>query len=375
MRITAVEIIETKIPLNPPYKLSKKYGVVAFTHPTIVKVHTDNGLVGYGETDAWVGFTSETPETVATVLRHNIAPAILGEEATNIRKLHDTMNFIMRENYMAKGTIDMACYDLLGKEAGMPVYRLLGGNLYDSLPIMGAIGGETPEEAAAAALKTKAKGYHSLMVKVGRDPVQDAQCVLAVREAVGAEYPLILDANQGWDLASAKKFISIAEEANPVLFEQALVAEDIEGMAELRRSCNVPVSVDESLTSFDCARAIINLNAADVFSVKVCKNGGIKESMRIIELAQNNGINILFNSMLEEGVTQAASLNMALVTKNLYPYGHAYFSPLRLEADITTFSSLIHDGRVFAPTSPGLGVDLLEDVLDRYIVSQTVIKK
>ncbi|WP_286846926.1 MULTISPECIES: mandelate racemase/muconate lactonizing enzyme family protein [Aminobacterium] len=375
MRINSIEIIETKIPLKDPYKLSRKYGVVEFTHPTIVKIYTDNGTVGYGETDAWAGFTSETPETVAAVLKHNIAPAILGEESTNILKLHKIMNFVMRENHMAKAAIDIACYDILGKEAGMPVYHLLGGNLYESLPIMGGIGGETCEEAANAAMKTKTKGYHSLMIKVGRNPVQDAQCVLAVREVVGPDYPLILDANQGWDLASAKKFISIAQEANPVLFEQPLLGEDIEGMAELRRCCDVPVSVDESLTSFECAQNIIRLNAADVFSVKVCKNGGIKESMRIIELARNNGINILFNSMLEEGITQAASLNMALATENIYTYGHAYFSPLRLEADITTFSDLIRDGRVYAPASPGLGISLLEDVLDRYVIARTVIKK
>ena len=375
MKIASVEIIETKIPLKHPYRLSKRYGDVAYTHPTVVKVTTDNGLVGWGETDAWVGFTAESPESVAVVLKNNIAPSILGEEATNVLKIHETMDFFMRENHMAKGTIDMACYDLLGKAAGMPVYQILGGNLYDSLPIMGASGGETCEEAAVAALEVKACGYHSLMVKVGRDPVHDAHRVLAVREATGPDYPLILDANQGWDLQSAKKFISIAREAKPVLFEQALVAEDIEGMAALRRSCDVPISVDESLTSFRHAQDAIRLDAADVFSIKVCKNGGIRESVRIIELARNNGINILFNSMLEEGITQAASLNIALTTSNLFAFGHAYFSPLRLEADITTYSSLIKGGRVYPPTKPGLGIDVLEDVLDKYVTSKTIVRK
>lgn len=373
MRIISVEIIETKIPLKHPYRLSKRYGDVAYTHPTIVKISTENGLIGWGETDAWVGFTSESPESVALVLKNYIAPAIIGEKAINILKIHEIMGFFIRENRMAKGAIDMACYDLLGKAAKMPVYGILGGNLYDSLPIMGAIGGETCEETAAAALEVKALGYHSLMVKVGRDPVQDAQRVLAVRDATGPEYPLILDANQGWNLQDAKSFISIAKEANPVLFEQALVAEDIEGMAALRRSCDVPISVDESLTSFRHAQEVIRLGAADVFSVKVCKNGGIRESLRIIELARNNGINILFNSMLEEGITQAASLNVALTTSNLFPYGHAYFSPLRLEADITTYSSLIKDGRVYAPTKPGLGVDILDKVLDGYVTARSIV--
>jgi L-alanine-DL-glutamate epimerase-like enolase superfamily enzyme len=102
MRIVSVEIIETKIPLKHPYRLSKRYGDVAYTHPTVVKVTTDNGLFGWGETDAWVGFTSESPESVAVVLKNNIAPSVLGEEATNVLKIHDTMNFFMRENHMAK---------------------------------------------------------------------------------------------------------------------------------------------------------------------------------------------------------------------------------------------------------------------------------
>ena len=374
-RIASVEIIETKIPLKHPYRLSQRYGDVAFTHPTVVKVRTDDGLVGFGETDAWVGFSSETPEGVSVILKNNIAPKILGLDATNVLKVHETMEFFMRENHMAKGTIDMACYDLLGKAAGMPVHRLLGGALYDSLPIMGASGGESCEEAAAAALEVKATGYHSLMVKVGRDPVHDAERVLAVRDAVGPDYPLILDANQGWDLASAKKFIGIAKDAHPALFEQALVADDIEGMAALRRSCDVRISVDESLTSFRRAQDAIRLGAADTFSIKVCKNGGIRESLRIIELARCHGIDILFNSMLEEGITQAASLNVALVTSNLFPWGHAYFSPLRLDADITTYSSLIRNGRVYPPTAPGLGVELLDDVLDRYVTARAVVGK
>ena len=143
MNIVSIEIIETKIPLKHPYRLSKRYGDVAYTHPTIVKITTDSGLVGWGETDAWVGFTAESPETVAVILKNNLAPAILGEDATNLSKIHETMSFFMRENFMAKGCIDMACYDLLGKAAGMPVYKILGGNLHYSLPIIGAIGGET----------------------------------------------------------------------------------------------------------------------------------------------------------------------------------------------------------------------------------------
>jgi len=374
MRITSIEILETQIPLKHPYRLSQRYGDMVYTHPTVVKIHTDEGLTGFGETDAWVGFTTETPEAVAIALKKNIAPRLIGMDPTNVLKILETMDYFIRGNEMAKAAVDMACHDLLGKKAGMPTYKALGGNLYDSLPVMGAIGGDF-KDAEKSSLEEKAKGYHSMMVKVGRDPVADAEYVMAVRQAVGPDYPLVLDANQGWDLPSAKKFISLAREANPVLFEQPLVAEDIEGMAALRRFTDIPVSVDESLTSFARAREVVRLGAADVFSIKVCKNGGIRESLRIIEFARNNGIAILFNSMLEEGITQAASLCIGLMTPNLFPYGHAYFSPLRLDADITAYSSLIRGGRVHAPAAPGLGIEILDDVLDRYVVNYFVVDK
>lgn len=162
-----------------------------------------------------------------------------------------------------------------------------------------------------AALEVKATGYHSLMVKVGRDPVHDAERVLAVRDAVGPDYPLILDANQGWDLASAK--MHRHRERRP---SRAIRT----GGSSRTTSRAWPPSGGAATSGFPSTKAsrrsgarrdAIRLGAADTFSVKVCKNGGIRESLRIIELARCHGIDILFNSMLEEGITQAASLNVA----------------------------------------------------------------
>ena len=375
MRITSIEIIETCIPLPHPYKLSRRYGFLRDTKPVIVKINTDEGLCGYGETDPMGKFTGETPETVAAVLKEDLVPAIIGEDPTNVLMINEIMESMVRDNHMAKGAIDMACHDLLGKAAGMPLYRVLGGALYEDIPIMGSIGGGTIEETVAAAENVRDSKYHSSMVKVGGDPVHDGNRVLAVRDALGKDYPIIVDANQGYDMAGAMKFIGIAKEADPVLFEQPIDAENIEGIAAIRQKCGVPVSVDESILSYRHAQEVIRLGAADVFSIKVCKNGGVRNSLQIIELARSKGIDILFNSMIEEGITQAASLNIALTVSNLYEYGHAYFSPLRLDADITNYCSNIVDGRVKAPEGPGLGIEILDDVLDRYVSSRVTIGK
>lgn len=375
MKITSIEIIETCIPLPHHYKLSKRYGFLRDTKPVIVKINTDEGLCGYGETDPMGKFTGETPETVAAVLKQDLAPSVIGEDPTNALLINNIMDDMVRDNHMAKAAIDMACYDLLGKAAGMPLYRVLGGALRKDVPIMGSIGGGTIDETVEAAEAVRDCKYHSIMVKVGGDPVHDGNRVLAVRDALGKEYPIIVDANQGYDMASAMKFIGIAKEAEPVLFEQPIDAENIEGVADIRRKCGVPVSVDESLLSYRHAQEVIRVGAADVFSIKVCKNGGIRNSLQIIELARSRGIDILFNSMIEEGITQAASLNIALTVSNLYEYGHAYFSPLRLDADVTDYTSNIVDGRVKAPTKPGLGIEVLDDVLDRYVSNRVTIGK
>lgn len=375
MRVASIEIIETCIPLKKAYKLSKRYGYLKDTKPILVKVSTDEGLVGYGETDPMGKFTGETPETVAAVLKEDLAPAIIGEDPANINMMHQIMESMVRDNHMAKGTIDMACYDLLGKAAGLPLHNLLGGKLYEEIPIMGSIGGGTIDETVTAAEKVRDQKYHSIMVKVGGDPIHDANRVLAVRDALGKNFPIIVDANQGWDYSSAMQFIEIAREADLKLFEQPLDAENLEGMASIRQKCGVPVSVDESLLSYRHAQEVIRLGAADVFSIKVCKNGGVKHSLEIIELARSKGIDILFNSMIEEGITQAASLNIALTVSNLYEWGHAYFSPLRLDDDITDYVSNIFDGKVKATTKPGLGVDIREDVLEKYVTGRTPVTK
>ena len=375
MRVTSVEIIETCIPLKKAYKLSKRYGYLKDTKPILVKISTDEGLVGYGETDPMGKFTGETPETVAAVLKEDLAPAIIGEDPSNINLMDQIMESMVRDNHMAKGTIDIACYDLLGKSAGLPLHNLLGGKLYEEIPIMGSIGGGTIEDTIEAAEKVRDQKYHSIMVKVGGDPIHDANRVLAVRDALGRDFPIIVDANQGWDHSSAMQFIEIAREADLKLFEQPLDAENLEGMASIRQKCGVPISVDESLLSYRHAQEVIRLGAADVFSIKVCKNGGIKHSLEIIELARSKGIDILFNSMIEEGITQAASLNIALTVSNLYEWGHAYFSPLRLDDDITDYVDNIVDGKIRATTRPGLGVDIREDVLERYVTCRTPVTK
>lgn len=375
MKIKKIEISHLQIKLKTPYKLSKLYGTLYTTQPIVVKISTDEGIVGYGETDPMPLFTGESPETVVVVLEKYLAPVLIGHDPLNISKIHRLMDSSIKDMHLAKAAIDMAIYDIIGKFSGMHVSNFLGGKIHDKLPLMGSVGGGSPEDNIKEVLKSIDEiGYKSYMIKIGGEDVgYDAERVQAIRHAVGPDYPLILDANQGWDVRQSMQFLKKIENCNIDLFEQPVQAWNIDGLKKIKDSTNILISADESLLSMEHAKQLIKERAVDVFSIKVSKTGGIYPTKQIVELANIYGIDCLFNSMIEEGITQAASFAIGASTNNLYEYGHAYFSPLRLEDDITNFSDYIKNGEISLPDVPGLGIEVDEEKLKKYTIRKIEI--
>lgn len=372
MKITGVHIYRTKIPLKKSYEMSTVVGAVNNTEPIIVKLDTDDGFFGYGETDLIHGFQEDTLNTVVRDIEDKIGPAIIGVDPTNIAKVHEIMDSVVKGHSFSKSAIDIACYDILGKSLGVPVYKLLGGNVRDSIQVMWALGTDSPEANAREAAELKEFGYSTIMIKVGAlDIAKDAERVQAVRSAVGGRYPLIVDANQGWDADTAIEFWKLVKNQNIALLEQPVHAKDIDGLARVRKHIDIPVSADESILSVEDAVKLAKSEAVDVFSIKVAKHGGIYRTKEIVTVAASFGIDCLMNSMLEEGITQAASLQVGVTSANLASLGHAYFSPLRLDDDVTTYSQQLKDGVVSVTDKPGLGIDIREDVLSGYTTSVT----
>ncbi len=330
-------------------------------------------MVGIGECDPEPLFTSESTHTVRVVLEKHLAPKLIGQEALGISHIHDVMDGLIKGMPLAKSAIDMAIHDLIGKYYNMPVTTLLGGAKRKSLPIMGSLGINSPEDNAKQALQMLDDGYTSIMVKIGADIKTDIERTFAIREAVGSDIPLIADANQGWEAKESIYYAKAVKACELVLFEQPVKASDLDGFKQVKREIDIPLAADESVLTFNEAKRMVTEKLVDVLSIKVTKHGGIYPSKKIIDLADAFGVKCLFNSMIEEGITQAASLNLGLTTSNLFPHGHAYFSPLRLDADITNYSDNIKNGRIHAFDKPGLGVEIKRDVMERYIVSTAEI--
>lgn len=378
MKITSIKAHELAVPLVHPYVLSKEYGVYSTATPVIVEVATDEGIVGYGESDPWPLFTGDSAEVTMTIIEKHLGPMLLGADPTNINEIHRLMDAIIRNQHMTKAAIDMACYDILGKSINTPVHKLLGGKRRDAMKCMWSAGGNTPEEAAEQILESKRLGYNGCMIKVGTaDWRNDVAKTIAVRKAVGDDFALIADANQGWDINTAIKYCQAVKDCGLLFFEQPLQSWDVEGMAEVRRKISLPLSADEGVATIQDARKLIDAHAVDIFSVKVSKSGGIAPAKEICKYAAVNGIKVFFNSMIEEGVTEAASLHIGVTTENIVEgIGHAYFSPLRLEGDICDYYKQIHPehGLTEITDKPGLGIELIQKQMDKYTIGTITIK-
>lgn len=377
MKITKIEVRRLAVPLKHPYHLSKEYGIFSLATPVIVSVHTDEGITGYGECDPWPLFTGDSSESAALILTKHLGPMLIGKDPTNINEIHRTMDACIRNQHLAKSAIDMAVYDIWGKAYNMPVHQLLGGKRRDKISCMWSIGGSTPEESAKDVLAAKEEGYCGCMIKIGGpDYKLDAARTIAAREAVGPDYPLIVDANQGWDADTAIRYAKLIKNCDILFFEQPLQSWDVEGMARVRRAIDIPLSADEGVVTLQDARNLIKAEAVDIFSIKITKNGGIQPAKAICELAAAHGIQLLFNSMIEEGITQAASLNVCATCNNLVgTIGHALFSPNRLDGDICSYHTLIHpeEGCVYVSDTPGLGIELDEAQIQKYLQSTEIV--
>jgi muconate cycloisomerase len=367
MKINRIELFHISIPFVKPYALSKTYGTLRDAHAVIFKVHTDKGFIGLGEADPLNPFTEETPSTVMAVTRDLIAPHLLGEDPRRIAVLEKELDRFVLGNLTARGAVNMALYDILGKVAGLPAYFLLGGIQNPSLPLLAGLGSGTPDEDREAIEEHMEEGCKTFMIKMGALPISDEIVrMIAARNRFGNEITILVDANQGWELSEAMTFIDGIKDYRPDLLEQPVKRHDVDSLKRIRERTPYPVSADESLSTIHDGALLIRERAVDVFSVKVSKNGGLDKSRQIAAVAQAFGLKILMNSMLEFGITQAASLQLGCTLPNLLEVGHAYGSVLRMSDDVTDFRKNISNQVVHVPEGPGLGVTLDEGKLKNY---------
>jgi muconate/chloromuconate cycloisomerase len=375
MKITAIKVYAVNIPTLKTYQVAVM-GTITSTQSVIVEVFTDDGLVGIGESDPSLVFTGESQHTVMAMLEHHLGPAVLDMDPLGIEAIHARLESVCVGNPFAKAAIDLACHDLLGKALGVPVYQLLGGLVRERIPIMWSLGSDPPEVNAREAAAKVEEGYRTIGLKLGiLPPNADLERVKLVRQTVGDDVQLRCDANQGWSVGTAISMIRKLEEQGVSMIEQPLPRWDINGLAQVVREVNIPVGVDESLSSPRDALNIIQAKAADFYSIKTTKQGGLLNAKKIAGMVGAAGGKLFVNSMIEMGVSVMSGLHFAASTPGLFDIGHALTSVRRLADDILKEPVQYEGAEIIVPKErPGLGVELDKQKLEKYSVGDFWVK-
>jgi L-alanine-DL-glutamate epimerase-like enolase superfamily enzyme len=371
LKITRVRVREVSVPLLKSYTISR-VGTLRRTGSVVLEMDTDQGLTGIGESDPALMFTGESQHTVMTVLRYHLGPAILGRNPLDLEQIHGVMDAICVGNPFAKAAIDLACHDIAGKALNVPVYQLYGGIVSERIEVMWSLGSDSVEDNVEDAVRRVEEGYRTIGLKVGTlESKYDIARLQAVRKAVGEDIRIRCDANQAWGAAEAIETIRRMEEFDICMVEQPVAGWDIEGLARVKAAVNVPVAVDEGLHSPIDALKIIQADAADIFSIKTTKMGGLLPSWKTAAIIEAAGRKVFVNSMIELGVSVMSGLNFAVSNPSLFPCGHALNSVRRLQDDILTDPPPYKGNVILAPRGrAGLGVCLDAKKMNRYTVSE-----
>lgn len=379
--IKDIEIVHVTLPTRREHKWT------GLTEPIgsyiLVRMTGDNGVVGWGEAPTlkdWGGdygrYFGESPGTAKLVIERYLSPAVQGCEIGNFADLHRRMDAIVKGYPYAKAAIDIAAYDLAGRSLGVPVYSLLGGKVRGLVPVTHSIGLLDIDQAVAECRQVRDEGIRTIKIKVGVDPNRDVEIVGRIRDAVGDDMDLCVDANCGYATPrDALRTIRAMEEFRLKYAEQPV--EGIDRMAEVTRASSTPIMADESAWTARDVLEIFESRAADIISIYTTKPGGLYGAMAVAATAGAALFPCNVNGSVETGVGNLANIHLAAAAP---PVTLSCVVPVSTPAeaqsgnvggiyyldDLIAEPFRLEDGAVVVPDGPGFGIDIDEDKIAKY---------
>ena len=280
-----------------------------------VKILTDSGIYGLGEASPAPLVTGETLDGVVTAVNY-MKSVLVGMDPTDIAAIHNAMDKTLLMNPSAKAAIDVACYDIIGKQAGKPVHKLLGATT-NTLQTDITIGIDTIDEMVKECIERVGEGFRILKIKCGIDPDKDIEVLRRIRAAVGDRIDLRIDANQGYDKDTALRVLNAIAEFDISEAEQPLPYWDVHGMAEIRKLSPIPIMADESVHTPEQARIVCEHDAAEILNIKFMKCGGIYKALQISDIAKEFGKSCIVGCMSESKLAIAAAAAVFVAKDNI----------------------------------------------------------
>ena len=352
MKITGISVYQVDLPLKEGnYSWSEGKQVNVFDS-TVVEVHTDEGITGYGEVCPLGPVYLPAYANGARAGIKELAPTLIGEDPTQPARLNHKMDYALKGHPYVKTAIDVACWDIMGKAAGMPVCNLLGGRFGEDITLYRAISQRSPKEMADNVAGYKAEGYTRFQLKVGGLADTDIERIRAVRGVLDPSDKLVADANTGWLMHDAMRVVKAVADLD-VYIEQPCLTYD--QCLSVRRNTNLPFVMDEVINDVDSILKGAQDRAMDVVNIKISKFGGLTKAKLARDLCVSLGLALTVEDSWGGDIVTAAISHLAHST----PVDNRFTS--------TDFNSYVTtciadgapqrvNGKMKASTEPGLGI-------------------
>ncbi len=350
--ITSVEVF----PLNMALKQVMKIALATpFTADNVlVRLRTADGVVGYGESSPFSAVMGET-QASDLVLAKNLAAIVRGRDPFTLPQILDAMIGFSPTSPGITAAFEMALWDICGKIAGQPVYRLLGASR-ESFETDQTVYLDAAEIMSAKAKEIAGRGFKNVKVKLGETPESDIARVRMVRDAVGPGVALRVDANQGWAVADAIRALRGVDQYRVQFCEQPVPYWDWAGLKQIRNSVPVPIMADESVHSPHDAITGVREAAIDMINVKLMKTGGILQAVRLAHIAAAANLPCMLGCMNETRIALTAAAHVVMSQEIIrYADLDAF---LEHQTDPVTGGMQVKAGVATLPDAPGLGVDV-----------------
>jgi len=337
-------------------------------HQVLIRVHSDDGVVGVGDATPLPMFTGENQGSILAAIERYIKSMILNENPLELKKLSEKMKKLPW-NMAAKTGIEMALFDIIGKVKEIPVHSILGGKYQERFTQAAAVGrlkkGISSDEVAREALEFLKNGFQVVKIKIGKkyglSLEEDYKRVQAVAEAIDNHARFWVDCQAAYSSQEAVKIAKKIEKFDPLYMEQPTQRFDIKGMAEVRRRTEIPIMADESVFSPLDALRVIQERAADAIGIKFAKCGGIFAAKQITTMTNVAGLDCMMISPGETNIGLAAYLHVAASAENVLICNFG----LREQEDWLTPLKIDDTYKLMVPTDPGLGIKILKKIPER----------
>lgn len=361
LTIQQVELYKLFIPLKEPFIIS--LGPIHHAANVVVVIRTREGITGFGECSPFMSINGESMDTCFIVGQY-FAKLFKGRNALAIPERVADMDQLIYGNTSIKSAFDMALYDIAAQHAQRPLYEFLGGRNDKIITTDYTVSIGEPSKMAADALKIKEEGYPAIKVKLGKDGKKDVERMKAIREAVGNQVPLRIDANQGWSVDEAIETLQSLAPLGIQHCEEPIARWDFMNLPKVKNASPIPIMADESCGDEHDAERLLQLDACDYFNIKLGKAGGIFKALKIIELAAKKPMHLQVGAFMESRLAMTAFAHFSLVSPLIEHFD--FDTALMFKEDpVKGGISYEKNGVVKLPDAIGLGASIEEHWLKK----------